>query len=107
MALVIKDLVKKYGDKTVVDKLSFEMNGPGVYALLSHAVGLRFARHLYHALCLGTADSEKGNAGFSTLLDDRRGAGNGAVCGILVSTIGFRQHCPVCVLCWRVDLFDL
>lgn len=34
MSLVIKDLVKKYGDKTVVDKLSFEMKEPGVYALL-------------------------------------------------------------------------
>ena len=34
MALIIKDLVKKYGDKTVVNKLSFEMNDPGVYALL-------------------------------------------------------------------------
>lgn len=34
MSLIIKDLVKKYGDKTVVDKLSFEMKEPGVYALL-------------------------------------------------------------------------
>ena len=34
MAFVIKDLVKKYGDKTVVDKLSFTMDKPGVYALL-------------------------------------------------------------------------
>ncbi len=34
MALIIKDLVKKYGEKTVVNKLSFEMNNPGVYALL-------------------------------------------------------------------------
>lgn len=34
MALIIKDLVKKYGEKTVVNKLSFEMNDPGVYALL-------------------------------------------------------------------------
>lgn len=34
MSLIIKDLVKKYGDKTVVDKLSFEMSKPGVYALL-------------------------------------------------------------------------
>ena len=34
MALIVKDLVKKYGDKTVVNKLSFEMNKPGVYALL-------------------------------------------------------------------------
>lgn len=34
MSLIIKDLVKKYGEKTVVDKLSFEMKEPGVYALL-------------------------------------------------------------------------
>ena len=34
MSLIIKDLVKKYGDKTVVDKLSFSMDKPGVYALL-------------------------------------------------------------------------
>ena len=34
MSLIVKDLVKKYGDKTVVNKLSFEMNKPGVYALL-------------------------------------------------------------------------
>lgn len=34
MSLQIKDLVKKYGDKTVVDKLNFNMEEPGVYALL-------------------------------------------------------------------------
>lgn len=34
MSLIIKDLVKKYGEKTVVDRLSFEINEPGVYALL-------------------------------------------------------------------------
>jgi len=34
MSLEVKDLVKKYGDKTVVDKLSFGMDRPGVYALL-------------------------------------------------------------------------
>ncbi|MCR5719337.1 MAG: ATP-binding cassette domain-containing protein [Lachnospiraceae bacterium] len=34
MALVVKDLFKKYGDKTVVDHISFEMSKPGVYALL-------------------------------------------------------------------------
>ena len=34
MSLVVKDLTKHYGDKLVVDALSFEMPGPGVYALL-------------------------------------------------------------------------
>ena len=34
MALVVKDLYKKYGEKIVVDHISFEMPGPGVYALL-------------------------------------------------------------------------
>lgn len=34
MALIVKNLHKKYGDKTVVDNLSFEINKPGVYALL-------------------------------------------------------------------------
>lgn len=34
MGLVVRDLVKKYGDKTVVDHLSFTMKKPGVYALL-------------------------------------------------------------------------
>lgn len=34
MSLVVKDLVKSYGDKVVVDKLSFELKEPGVYALL-------------------------------------------------------------------------
>lgn len=32
--LVVRDLVKKYGDKTVVNHLSFTMDKPGVYALL-------------------------------------------------------------------------
>ena len=34
MSLVVSNLSKKYGEKTVVDNLSFEMNSPGVYALL-------------------------------------------------------------------------
>lgn len=34
MSLVVKNLRKAYGDKVVVDDLSFEMPGPGVYALL-------------------------------------------------------------------------
>lgn len=34
MSLEVKDLVKKYGDKVVVNHLGFEMNKPGVYALL-------------------------------------------------------------------------
>ncbi|MGC2872602.1 ABC transporter ATP-binding protein [Ihubacter sp. mB4P-1] len=34
MSLVVSHLHKKYGDKTVVEDLSFEMNQPGVYALL-------------------------------------------------------------------------
>ena len=34
MSLIVKDLTKKYGEKTVVDHLSFSMEGPGVYALL-------------------------------------------------------------------------
>ena len=34
MSLVVKDLVKTYGEKTVVDHLSFTMEKPGVYALL-------------------------------------------------------------------------
>ena len=34
MSLVVRNLKKSYGDKVVVDNLSFEMPGPGVYALL-------------------------------------------------------------------------
>ena len=34
MSLVVKDLYKKYGEKVVVDHISFEMTKPGVYALL-------------------------------------------------------------------------
>ncbi len=34
MSLIVSNLVKKYGDKVVVDDLSFEMKEPGVYALL-------------------------------------------------------------------------
>ena len=34
MSLIVKDLTKKYGEKTVVDHLSFSMEKPGVYALL-------------------------------------------------------------------------
>ena len=34
MSLVVKDLYKKYGEKVVVDHISFEMPKPGVYALL-------------------------------------------------------------------------
>ena len=34
MSLVINDLSKKYGEKTVVDHISFSMDKPGVYALL-------------------------------------------------------------------------
>ncbi len=34
MSLEVKDLQKKYGEKTVVDHLSFSLDKPGVYALL-------------------------------------------------------------------------
>jgi len=34
MSLIVKNLTKKYGDKVVVNNLSFEMKEPGVYALL-------------------------------------------------------------------------
>lgn len=34
MGLSVGNIVKKYGDNTVVDDLSFEMNEPGVFALL-------------------------------------------------------------------------
>lgn len=34
MGLIVSDLSKKYGDKTVVDHISFSMEKPGVYALL-------------------------------------------------------------------------
>ena len=34
MSLIVKDLYKKYGEKIVVDHISFEMPKPGVYALL-------------------------------------------------------------------------
>lgn len=34
MSLEVKNLVKKYGEKTVVNDLSFKMEEPGVYALL-------------------------------------------------------------------------
>ncbi|EQB87602.1 ABC-2 type transport system ATP-binding protein [Clostridium punense] len=34
MTLCVKNLTKKYGDKVVVDNLSFQIDKPGVYALL-------------------------------------------------------------------------
>ncbi len=34
MGLIVKNLFKKYGEKVVVDNLSFQMDRPGVYALL-------------------------------------------------------------------------
>ena len=34
MSLEVKNLTKKYGEKTVVDGLSFTLEKPGVYALL-------------------------------------------------------------------------
>lgn len=34
MALEVKNFVKKYGEKTVVNNISFQMSEPGVYALL-------------------------------------------------------------------------
>ena len=34
MSFIVKDLTKKYGEKTVVDHLSFSLDKPGVYALL-------------------------------------------------------------------------
>jgi len=34
MSLEVRNLVKKYGEKTVVNNLSFKMDEPGVYALL-------------------------------------------------------------------------
>lgn len=34
MSLEVKNLVKKYGEKTVVNDISFKMDNPGVYALL-------------------------------------------------------------------------
>ncbi len=34
MALIVKNLYKKYGEKVVVDDISFTMEKPGVYALL-------------------------------------------------------------------------
>ena len=34
MGLIVSNLTKKYGDRTVVDHLSFTMDQPGVYALL-------------------------------------------------------------------------
>ena len=34
MSLIVSNLSKKYGDKTVLQSLSFEMQNPGVYALL-------------------------------------------------------------------------
>lgn len=34
MSLEVKNIVKKYGEKTVVNNLSFQMKEPGVYALL-------------------------------------------------------------------------
>lgn len=34
MGLIVNELFKKYGEKTVVDNISFKMEHPGVYALL-------------------------------------------------------------------------
>ena len=34
MSLTVKNITKKFGDKLIVDNLSFEMSRPGVYAIL-------------------------------------------------------------------------
>ena len=45
MSLIVQDLTKRYGDKVVVDHLSFRMDQPGVYALLgSNGAGARSTR---------------------------------------------------------------
>lgn len=44
MSLLVTDLTKKYGDRVVLDHLSFSMSSPGVYALLGTGV-LRLRQH--------------------------------------------------------------
>ncbi len=34
MGLEVREITKKFGEKTAVDHLSFEMEGPGVFGLL-------------------------------------------------------------------------
>ena len=47
MSLEVKNLTKKYGEKTVVDGLSFVLEKPGVYALLGQQEGMeRGASHV-------------------------------------------------------------
>ncbi len=58
MSLIAQDLTKKYGDKTVLDHLSFKIEQPGVYALLgTNGAGKSTAIRII----LGMLNYEKGN----------------------------------------------
>ena len=55
MSLEIRKLVKKYGEKTVVNDLSFKMSEPGVYALLGTNGELCWeCWHMIPVKCYGT-----------------------------------------------------
>ena len=57
MSLVVKNLYKQYGDKLVVDDISFEMPKPGVYALLgTNGAGKTTSIRMI----LGMLDKDKG-----------------------------------------------
>ena len=57
MSLVVKNLYKKYGEKVVVDDISFEMQNPGVYALLgTNGAGKTTSIRMI----LGMLDKDKG-----------------------------------------------
>ena len=64
MSLVVHNLSKKYGDKTALENLSFEMQKPGVFALLgTNGAGkttairhdARYAHRRIAAKCFGMA----------------------------------------------------
>ena len=58
MTLIAKDLTKKYGEKTVLDHLSFKIEEPGVYALLgTNGAGKTTALRIL----LGMLNFEKGS----------------------------------------------
>ena len=53
MSLIVQDLTKRYGDKVVVDHLSFRMDQPGVYALLGACALLSASQNApLMAMCL-------------------------------------------------------
>ena len=79
MSLTVKDLTKRYCDRTVVDRLSFGMPGPGVYALLgTNGAGKTTSiRMMLNMLSRdgGRGAVERGTAGYQPLQRGISGGG--------------------------------